>query len=515
MNKTRAGISLALAAMTLLSACGNGGGNNNGGEAKGSGPASSPAASGAAGENAGGKLKPEKLKIVLYGDESNRMKELAKTEFNDIVKKEINAEIEFQFLPWTEYGGGKTDLMLSTGEDFATYTDTNYMVKSVAKGLYADLTPYMDGPAAADMKKTVDDNSFKAFQLNGKQYAVPVGNKPNSGEFYSALVRQDLLEEAGIQSVSSLAELEQFYDKVHAAHPELIGFAGTDARRMLMYEYTDKNLYWQNDFLAVDESAKDDKIISWFETPEFKAYAQIMRDWYKKGIIPKYAATNTPQLTSDWNSGKAMFWSGTAARPFEGAAAISQAVPTAKLENDFLSRDLPKISRGTYSTAWFVSANSPDPERYVLFFNLLQKNQELYDLFAYGIKDKDYTLDENGRLARLTTDSLVPDWLLMNKNFMRFDKTVSEDFIQKYKAWDDDAIISKTAGFNFDNAPVKNEETKINGVFSEFLVPIASGFVDYDAYFPKALDKLKAAGFDKYMAEYQKQFSAWYAAKNG
>lgn len=49
-----------------------------------------------------------------------------------------------------------------------------------------------------------------------------------------------------------------------------------------------------------------------------------MRSWYEKGIIPKYAATNTPQLQSDWNSGKAMFWAGTAARPFEGAFTISQ-----------------------------------------------------------------------------------------------------------------------------------------------------------------------------------------------
>lgn len=503
MLKKRVWISLLLAILLLLSACSKG--------ETGTTPENTAEGNN---ESAGSELKPAKLKIVLYGEESLRMKELAKAEFKDIVKKEINAEIEFQFIPWTEYGGGKTDLMLSTGEDFATYTDTNYMVKSVAKGLYADLTPYMDSEAAADMKKTVDDNSFKAFQLGGKQYAVPVGNKPNSGEFYSVLVRQDLLEEVGMSSVSSLAELEQFYDKVHAAHPELIGYASTDARRMLMYEYTDKNLYWQNDFLAIDEAADGDQIISWFESEEFKAYSQLIRSWYVKGIIPKYAATNTPQLQSDWNSGKAMFWAGTAARPFEGAATISQAVPTAKLTNYFLSKDLPKISRGTYSTAWFVSANAADPERYVMFFNLLQKNQELYDLFAYGIQDKDYTLDENGRLTRNTTDSLIPDWLLMNKNFIRFDKSVPDDFITQYKAWDDEAIISKGAGFNFDNTPVKNEETKINGVFSEFLAPIASGFLDYEENFPGALEKLKAAGFDKYIAEYQKQFSEWYPAKS-
>ncbi|MFP4978424.1 DUF3502 domain-containing protein [Paenibacillus sp. CN-4] len=502
MKKQTKWVSLLLAAVFLLSACSQG---NN--ESANSGGNASPAP-GSGNEGASG-LAPANLKIVLYGDESNRMKELAKTEFYDTIKKEINAEVEFQFLPWTEYGGGKTDLMLSTGEDFATYTDANYMVKSVAKGLYTDLTPYLD--ATADLQKNVDEASFKAFQLDGKQYAIPVGNKPNSAEFYSVLVRQDLLEEVGMQQVTSLAELEQFYDKVHAAHPELIGYANTDARRMLQYDYTDKNLYWQNEFIALDESAKDDKIINWFESEEFKKYADLMYGWYQKGIIPKYAATNTPQLQSDWNSGKAMFWAGTAARPFEGAATISQAVPDAKLTNYFLGTGRPKISRGTYSTAFFVSAGAKDPERYMMFFNLLQKNQELYDLFAYGIKDTDYTLDQNGRLTKLTTDSLIPDWLLMNKNFMRFDNTVPDEFIEEYKAWDEGAIISKAAGFNFDNTPVKNEETKLNGVFTEYLAPIGSGFIDYESAYPIALERMKAAGIDKYIAEYQKQFSEWYA----
>lgn len=503
MKKNRVWLSLFLTFAFLLSACSsgnNGSANTNAGSKEES-----------TGESAGS-LAPAKLTIVLYGDETNRMKELAKTEFYDVIKQEINAEVEFQFLPWSEYAGGKTDLMLSTGEDFATYTDINYMVKSVAKGVYSDLTPYLD--AAPDLRANVDEASFTAFQLGGKQYAIPVGNKPNSAEFYSVLVRQDLLEEVGMTSVSSLAQLEEFYDKVHAIHPELIGYASTDARRMLLYDYTDKNLYWQNEFIALDESAEDDQIISWFESEDFKKYAELMRGWYQKGIIPKYAATNTPQLQSDWNSGKAIFWAGTAARPFEGAATISQAVPEAKLANYFLGTGRPKISRGTYSTAFFVSSAAKDPERYVMFFNLLQKNQELYDLFAYGIEGTDFTLDENGRLTKINNDALIPDWLLMNKNFMRFDNSVPEDFIAEYKAWDDGAIISKGAGFNFDNTPVKNEETKLNGVFTEYLAPIGSGFVDYDEVYPRALEKLKAAGLDKYIAEYQKQYSEWYAKQN-
>ncbi|MBN2983051.1 DUF3502 domain-containing protein [Cohnella algarum] len=43
------------------------------------------------------------------------------------------------------------------------------------------------------------------------------------------------------------------------------------------------------------------------------------------------------------------------------------------------------------------------------------------------------------------------------------------------------------------------------------MAPIGNGFVDYEANFPKALEKLKEAGIDKYVAEYQKQFSEWHA----
>lgn len=144
MKKKKGWLSLLLSAVFLLSACsqGNNESANSGNDGSTGSEGTTPSAT-ADSANEGSTLAPAKLKIVLYGDESNRMKELAKTEFYDVIKKEINAEVEFQFLPWTEYGGGKTDLMLSTGEDFATYTDTNYMVKSVAKGLYADLTPML------------------------------------------------------------------------------------------------------------------------------------------------------------------------------------------------------------------------------------------------------------------------------------------------------------------------------------------------------------------------------------
>lgn len=45
--------------------------------------------------------------------------------------------------------------------------------------------------------------------------------------------------------------------------------------------------------------------------------------------------------------------------------------------------------------------------------------------------------------------------------------------------------------------------------------PISSGFVDYEEALPAAIEKLKQAGLDKYVEEYQRQFSEFMAKKNG
>lgn len=43
------------------------------------------------------------------------------------------------------------------------------------------------------------------------------------------------------------------------------------------------------------------------------------------------------------------------------------------------------------------------------------------------------------------------------------------------------------------------------------MVPVLRGLVDYEENYPKALQKMKEAGLDAVVAEYQKQFSEWYA----
>lgn len=51
----------------------------------------------------------------------------------------------------------------------------------------------------------------------------------------------------------------------------------------------------------------------------------------------------------------------------------------------------------------------------------------------------------------------------------------------------------------------------LTSIYDEKLKPMAWGFLDYDENIDAVIAELKAAGLDNYIAEYQKQFSEFYA----
>ncbi len=459
-----------------------------------------------------------KIQLVFYGDESNRMKEFADNELAERLKADLNVELTLTHVPWSEYGGGKIDLMLATGEDFASYTDPGNTSKNVAKGMFADLTQSAN-QYLPDLKKAVKPEAFDSFTFDGKLYAVPIGNKPNSAEGYCLLVRQDLLEEVGMQSISSIEDFEKFYDLCKAKHPDYVGFAAANnLGTILSYQISDKNIELidngnSDQALAfTDASANDDKVYSWYESEEFKKQAEIAHRWYKKGIIPQYVLTNPSQSGTDFQAGKTMAIAGTAGKPLEEIDKLKSVVPNAELVNYFLGSGKAKINRQPWSTAYFVSAASENVDAYMRLLNYMQQNRDNVDFLTYGVKGKDYELDGES-VVKKTPDGFFNDWMLMNVNFMRFPKGTSDDFIKQYKSWDDGCIKGKAVGFTFNGESVKTEKAKLDAILAELAKPIGYGFVPYEGNYDKLIKKLKDAGLDTYMAEMQKQFSEFRATR--
>ncbi|MEG1427712.1 MAG: extracellular solute-binding protein [Oscillospiraceae bacterium] len=454
------------------------------------------------------------ITLLTYGDKNDRMNTFSETVQKYVKDHGLNITVDLQVLPWSDYAGGQTSLKLASGEEFACFTDTGYLATCISKGYLQDVTDAVEkyGP---NLKKNIDQVSFDAFSDQGKLYAIPVGNKNNASEWYGAFeVRQDLLEEAGMKEIKTLEDIEQFYDACIKLHPDFVGSSiGSDTAKLFSRSVSDKNMLFLDNsyFMFTDASTKDDKIYSYYESEEFKKTVEIATRWREKGLIDKTALSDLATLDSKFMAGQAMFRAGNAGRIWEDTEVLSSNAPNAKIKVYMTGADMPKISRGNYSTAFSVSANAKNPEAYVEFFNLIYENQESFDFFTYGEKGVDYDLDANDCITGQKTDGVFfQQWVTVHTDFMRFAPSISKEAIGEYKAWNDGAIPQKDIGFVFNSEPVKDIIAQLSGVYTEYCKPMLLGFSNYETDYPELLKRIKDAGGDAYIAEYQKQFSAFY-----
>ena len=464
--------------------------------------------------------EPTQATLVLYGEESPRMTEFAENEFHDKVLEAINVDVTIQYLPWSEYAGGKTELMLSSGEKFVTYTDTAFLSKCVSKGYYADLTEAAELYTDHLKEYCGGEEAFDIWKVDGKLYALPFGNKPNAGENYVITTRQDILEEVGMTELKTLEDVEKFYNLAKEKYPDIIAFGrgGILPQMVNGVIESDMNVFRLNNFVSTDGNKLDDPTVyNYYASEEYRQACEIFRDWYQKGLIPSYVLSNGSQIDAEFMAGKALFAAGASYRVFEYEDAVRKSDPNAKFKNYYLGDQSrkPLMSRGTYSTAFAVSANveGKELEGYVKLIDLLQSSQEWVDFITYGVEGTDWTLTEDGQVERINTDTFFETWLPDNINFKRYSSYITEDQIETYENWNEGCIPQKDLGFSFDMTPVQTEYAQMQAVEQEYFNPITNGLVDYDEAIDEALKKLEEAGIDRFLEEYQRQFSEFYENK--
>lgn len=458
--------------------------------------------------------EPGEVNWVIYGDKNDRMTSFLEQVQQYVQDQGLNVEVSLQVLPWSEYAGGQTTLKLASGEEFACYTDTPYLGNCISNGYIQDVTDVVE-EYGQTLKEKLDETSFTAFSKGGRLYAVPVGEKNNASEWYGGFeVRQDLLEEAGVSEITSLEDLEAFYDACIQLHPDYTGFCESgNTAKFFSRSVTDKTILFldNNCFLFVDNSADDDVIYSYYESEEFKKTCEIAQRWREKGIISNLALSDPSSLGNNFLAGQGMFRGGNGGRIYEDTEILTQNVPEAEVKVYMTGNGQPKVTRGNYSTAFQISANVTNPEDYVQFLDLIYRDQESFDFFTYGDEGTDYTLDENGRIfGQTVTGVFFEGWTTAHIDYMRFSPLIPDEQVEAYKQWNDGAEPQKDLGFVFDTEPVEDVIAQLSSVYTEYCEPMLLGFTTYEDGYDELISRLKSAGLDDYMAEYQAQFSEFY-----
>ena len=515
--------------LSLLTGCGSDGGqegtsSGDSGSVSGSTEQSSQQESsaeasaestGTEGSGTEASLRPEtrdKITVVLFGEESPRMQELMENEFQQMFIDEINTEVELMYLPWTENGaGGKVDLMIASGQEFdACIVDPKWAASSYSKGYLQDLSGIID-KYLPDWHENVDPTAFDAYRFDGGVYAIPIGNKPTGGVFNTVCVRQDIMDALGIKNISTLEELTEYVKKAkeeyglyatyELASAEYI-VRGTGDRNItpLCKGMTD---VW------VDQDTNE--LINFVETPEFEAAVKLYNDWYAQDLIPKDILTNTVTLPFQANMTSIM--RGTCGTTLiENEPGLKTVVPEGKTAEYYISPEKP-IYKMTYeNTAFQVPVTSQKADRVALFVNLLQKNTEMANLFAYGVEGTDYELVD-GKVSKISTEELFYEWMIYNVKISSPTTAYTDEFMEVYKDWDNKALPSVSFGFSVDYSNIMTEKAQIDNVWTELATPMLAGLKDYDSNIEELKAELKKAGWDTYIAEIQRQFDEFLANK--
>lgn len=519
-------ISMLLAAaltMTALAGCGNEAGGNAGSEAAKAEETAQTAAESADGDAVSAEdvgetvtdasLRPETLdtiKVVLFGEESPRMQELMENEFQQVFIDEINTKVELMYLPWTENGaGGKVDLMIASGQEFdACIVDPTWAASSYSKGYLQDLSGVID-KYLPDWHENMDATAFEAYHFGDGVYAIPIGNKPTAGVFNTVCVRQDIMDEIGMTDISTLEELTEYVTKAKELHGLYATYELSGNAPYIIRGTSDRNITELATGLWIDQDTHE--LINFAESPEFEAGVNLYNDWYAAGLIPKDILTNTVTLPFQANMSSIM--RGTCGTTLiENEPGLQTVVPEAKTAEYYISPEKP-IYKATYeNTAFQVPVTSTKADRVALFVNLLQKNTELANLFAYGVEGTDYELVD-GKVSKISTDELFYEWMIYNVKISSPTVAYTDEFMEVYKDWDEGAQPSVTFGFSIDYSPIKTEKAQIDSVWDELATPMMAGLKDYDSNIEELKSQLKAAGWDTYVAEIQRQFDEFMANK--
>lgn len=454
--------------------------------------------------------KVEKVIILYPGEETDAMANFINNQLNPRLADEVGIELEFIYKGWDQYWEQK-DIMLGSEVAIDLYWDglpdlASMVNKSHCQPLDELLVTY-----APNLLNVYPESQLAGGVVNGIQYGIPSAYAPSSCMFQLVCVRQDILEAVGMTEIKTAEDLKTFAELAKEQFPELNGPADIIFKPLTRY-FADEQLTWCafSNIAVYGEDTK--KAYCYYETDAFKEVAKYNNSMYEAGLYQDELTTNYNERDSRMQQGTFLWVEGSLGKENEILAAVRANAPEAELKTYLLNPEDDKYITACGGEVLCIPYSAQNPEGAMKFLNWMYANQDNYLFCLYGAEGENYDLvDGRIQLKDPAFEGYFYEWMFRNANYQLFTSDVSDDYVATYTTWDDGAKTSDVIAFHFDNANVVEIETSVNEVIQQYMDPIMYGFVDYEENYQAALDALKAAGIDEYIAEVQRQLDEYFA----
>ncbi|WNR43972.1 ABC transporter substrate-binding protein [Paenibacillus roseipurpureus] len=436
---------------------------------------------------------------------------------NKITKAKINATVKLQPQAFADYTQ-KMNTTVAAGENYDIAWTSNWnfdYVTNQSKGAFLPLDDLIT-KYAPSVTKSMPGFVWDATKISGKIYGVPNYQTVTNKEGFIIQKKYADKYNLDVNSIKKVADIEPFLAKVKAGEskdvvPFLVDRNGR-FNSMLRSNGLESivNAGGAN-VIGVDLS-NPDKVINFVDTPQFGKYLDLIKSWHDKGLINDNAATLKNKADIE-KTGNAVVQFHNVLNP-AGPASYK----TANGGNDVIVVPITETWAGTGSiitTMQAISKTSKNPERAMMFINLLNTDKELYNTISYGVEGKHYT-KVSDNVVKINKDAgYVPNasWVFGNTFNAFLVEGTDPNVVADTKKENETAKPSPLMGFKFVPAPVVAEIANIGTVVDQYNPGLVTGTVAASEKLKEFQEKLKQAGIDKVIAEVQKQLDEWKKTK--
>ncbi|MGH4050314.1 MAG: DUF3502 domain-containing protein [Clostridium sp.] len=495
--------------MSSLSGCGT---------SKRSVPSSTPATTDVA------KLDPVKLKMYILGDKPKDA-DLVYAKMNELLTQKINTTIDVNFISWGDHST-KYPMLFSSGEDFDlifTATGWSFYNQTATRNGFLELTPEMLAKYAPQSWKNEPKVAWEQAKVNNKIYMIPSDQDEYSCQVVG--IRGDLRQKYNIDPIKSQADLEKYYDAIAKNEKNMVPLIMGGIQSLEFILQTQAvgiagltGTYIADPLIGYKMDDTSGKIFSMIDTPEYKKYAETMKQYADKGYWSKNSISSKDTRDDGFKAGKAasMIWNmATVAKDMK---IMNTAHPEWKVEIADILPGTKKFVNAYTNNGMAISATSKNSERALMALDLLRYDRDIYDLSFYGIKGTHFDVVGDNKFKTLAATADFPAGSVCpwgwHTSINRTDVDEPAAINEFNTLWEKETIHNPLETFTFDDSKVKNEMAAINTIVIQYGLPIQLGLVtDADKAVETYKEKLKNAGLEKLMKEAQTQASAFVKAK--
>lgn len=467
-----------------------------------------------------GELKP--LRIVQPGTLKDDH-DTAMEAINAKLGADVGLEAEIIRIPWDAYAE-KLNLMLTTGEPFELL-HIMQDVKNLSSIAGMDAIMSIEGIIEnyPELIGRFTDLEWAGTLYNGERFAVPCSWRSFDNTMAYMMGRTDVMNAVGYDEFPSESP-EEFVDMLEKSQEYILEETGVkaynwyhqnqDTAHWLHRTYDTYPFYVENS-LGVVLARQDGTIDSFYESEEFKQDADLYYDMYQKGLINPDILNMESQVKYDQATLGAFLHSQTF-DPYQEVAIFDKTGIETSVDEQRMAKDAPDVIYTFVQNLNAISSTSDDPESGLKFLDWLYSSLENHDLFHYGIEGVHYEPVGDDKIEYIKDENdqqlfVLDTWMTGYMPYVRYQADAPDKYIEHMRYKSDNYVVSPIAGFIFDSSNVTSELTNLQTEIIASIYPIKIGMVPYEENIDAAIEKLKAAGLDAYMAEYRAQFEEYLA----